>query len=166
MGTLKQDFQDWKKAKAEAKVCQQAKDDCKKKITTVMSFDEWKVYGDKLTTILDSLEKDKEETTQVKFAEKYDSQMQALQLKSCFINVYQIFDIDVEGIRWASVSGGFRCINNNMNGTIYETHCAGCPKFNDLVEYQLSAANTKSAIEKERVAKMMLMNHFRIFKIK
>ena len=33
MGTLKQDYVDWRKAKAEAKYCQQAQDDCKKKIS-------------------------------------------------------------------------------------------------------------------------------------
>ena len=59
-----------------------------------------------------------------------------------------------------------RCINNRDNGEITEHLCDGCDKFKELVKYQLLAANAKSALEREHAAKLMLMNHFKIFKIK
>ena len=168
MGTLKQDYKDWKKAKAEAKFSTSKMNECKNKLTALMSFDEWQKYADKIKVVSDSLEKDKDETTEVKFMEKYNSQMQALQLKSCFITVFQLMDfpfhtLSPDGSIFISVSEGFRCANNHTNGDMFETHCAGCPKFSKLVEYQMLAAEAMVAREKQNVAKMMLMNHFRIF---
>ena len=164
MKQIKQDYQIWKQAKAETKRCINAMNECMEKIKGAILYDEWKEYVAKVGKIHPLL-KDKNTTvTDAEFSEKYADEMKQLQAKSCFLMTVQpSFDL---GVNLLVIGDVVRCVNNHANGQIYEKHCAGCPKFNELVEYQMLATNVQLAREKQCAAKQVLLNNFRKAKTK
>ena len=163
MGTLKQDYKDWKNAKVEAKRCA---DECaryQQDIATDMSYDEFLQYNIKTMDAKMSVVVDKSITEMSDYADKMIEALKKVQMGACFARVYQ----------WYPITGRVevgkdlcRCINNHSTGIVRKELCDSCPKFNQLVESQRLTTKAKAAQEKANVAKMMLMNHFRIFKIK
>ena len=160
MGTLKQDYIDWTKAKAEAKRCA---DECaryQQDIATDMSYDEFLQYNIKTMDAKMSVVVDKSITEMSDYADKMIEALKKVQMGACFTRIY----------KWYPVIGKVeigkdlcRCINNFRNGMVYKDFCDGCPKYKELVESQRLVSDVMVAREKQNVAKMMLMNHFRIF---
>ena len=171
MGTLKQDYQDWKKAKAEAEYCVTAMKDYQQSIEIKLPYEEWCRNLERIKTFCKMMEPyeeyGKDPKTHSKFAERYDALAQQLRSPSCFMACREEFEVYPIGNIGVNIKDStLKCINNCDNGDITEHLCVGCDKFKELVKYQLLAANAKSAIEREHVAKMMLANHFKVFKIK
>lgn len=168
MGKVKQDYKIWKQAKAETKRCENVMEEYKYKITDAMSDKEWQEYSNKVMEI-HTLMKDKRITvTDADFSEKYADDMKQLQAKGCFFRVYRpiyIPHLDCTDFTFIG-DDSYRCANNHTNGQIYEKHCEGCPKFNELVEYQMLETNVKLAREKQRAAWQVLLNNFRKVKTK
>ncbi|MBO4625683.1 MAG: hypothetical protein J5679_00190 [Alphaproteobacteria bacterium] len=172
MGTLRQDYKDWKKAKAEAEYCVNAMDTFQQSIEVKLPYEEWCRNFEKIETFCKMMEAYKEYAndpkTHSKFMERYDVLAKLLRSSTCFMGCRSPFS----AYPWSKFFGEdlkdttLRCINNRDNGEITEHLCDGCGKFKELVKYQMLAANAKSALERQNVAKMMLANHFRIFKIK
>ena len=171
MGTLRQDYKDWKKAKAEAEYCVTAMKDYQQSIAAKLSYKEW--YGNLMRIRLfckmmePYKEYAKDPKTHAIFIERYDMLAKHLRSSSCFMSCWEKFNVaDIAQIGMDIVESTIRCVNNRDNGEICEHLCDGCNKFKELVKYQMLAANAKAAQERQNVAKMMLMNHFKIFKIK
>ena len=171
MGTFKQDFADWKKAKAEAEYCVNAMTTYQQSIEVKLSYEEWGRNLKKIETFCKMMEPYQkyanDPDTHFKFVERYDALAKQLRSSSCFMGCR----IPLAAYPWDNIGvdikdSTLRCINNRDNGEITEHLCDGCDKFKELVKYQLLAANAKSALEREHAAKLMLMNHFKIFKIK
>ena len=168
MGTLKQDFADWKKAKAEAEYCVTAMDSYRQSIEVKLPYEEWRRNLAKINTFCKMMEPYKEYAkdpkTHAKFVERYEALARQLRSSSCFMECE--VNVDILGLGQIGIDvedSTLKCVNNRDNGDICEHLCDGCGKFRELVKYQMLAANVRAAQEKQNVAKMMLMNHFRIF---
>ena len=171
MGTLLQDYIDWKKAKAEPKYCVTVMDNYQQSIEVKLPYEEWRRNLAKIGTFCKMMEPYKayadNPNTHAKFTERYDALAKHLRSSYCFMGCRE--NVDILGLGQIGIDiddSTLRCVNNRANGDIVEHLCDGCDKFRELVKYQMLAANAKVAKEKQDAAKMMLMNHFRIFKIK
>ncbi len=163
MGPLKQDFQDWRKARAEAKRCAGACAQYQQDIATDMSDIEYLKYHLETMDARMTVATDKSITEMSDFAKKLSGALKKVQMGACFTRIY----------KWYPVIGKVeigkdlcRCINNFRNGMVYKDFCDGCPKYKELVESQHLAAEAKMAQEKANTTKTILMNHFRIFRMK
>ena len=163
MGILKQDFQDWRKARAEAKRCAGACAQYQQDIATDMSDIEYLKYHLETMDARMTVATDKSITEMSDFAKKLSGALKKVQMGACFTRIY----------KWYPVIGKVemgkdlcRCINNFRNGMVYKDFCDGCPKYKELVESQRLAAEAKKAQEKANATKTILMKHFRLFKIK
>ena len=64
------------------------------------------------------------------------------------------------------ISRKFRCQQNCSDGTFFESNCAGCPHFSELIKYQTLVANAAVARKNVDAAKRKLISRFRLSKTK
>lgn len=169
MTTFIQDYKNWKQARVKARYCMNAMDNYRHEIEVSVPYEEWMGYTRKLLAAYDSLESVQNSVTQTDFDNKYIDEMKKLHAKGCFVNVffdplYVPFSESPE--IWISPFGLHKCINNKDSGDVHENLCAGCPKFNELVKYQMLVSNAKVAQQRCVDARKTLLGHFKLSKTK
>jgi len=172
MGTIIEDYKNLRKARAEARYCINAMNNYQHDIEVAVPYDEWVDYTKKFVKAYASLEKAKRDLTQTEFDNKYyEDEMKKLHAKSCFIRVffepaYVPFSERLDDLMMSVSVGIHRCANNHENGDVREHLCAGCPKFGELVKYQMLAGNAKVAQQRRDEARKALLNHFKLSRAK
>ena len=145
MSVLVQDYKNWCAMVGQFHRCTRARNRYKRQIEGLVPLEEFKAYAKSLVVNL--------RTNKL-----------PVRAESCFFKVAA--QDEITGLTLFIFRDVQRCVNNRVDGTFVESHCAGCPHFGELIEYQRLAANADVARENLNAARQKLFGRFRLSKTK
>ena len=162
---LIQDYKNWKNARVEYK---KANRDLIEYATSVVAEVDLKQWADLLEARRQfnvSLPKDKLQMNHAeKYIQAYEEGVKTCRGPACFYRIVIYESPDKIGGWVYKDNVLYRCINNHVDGIIYENLCDGCSHFKELVEYQSLAGTVKSLKKKQETAKQKFFGNFAFWK--
>ena len=165
-----QDYKIWKKLRADARHQLRQAESYKYSIAQKMEYPEYIKNAKKLELLFAALPPENAPD----FAKAYATGKKRFRGPACFFGIDPTAKISLESfglLGYTPIFGNqmfkqsiLRCCNNNDDGLINESDCQGCPKFDELVKYNVLAATAARTQQQCEVAKQKFLQHFKIFK--